>query len=103
MVLSAIDTAIFGPETTILAPLFSLAVLLPAICVAIRRLHDRDMSGWWVLLNLIPLIGFLILFVIYALPGTSGPNRFGPDPLADDEGDDGDSYSASSIPRSGRP
>jgi uncharacterized membrane protein YhaH (DUF805 family) len=75
--------------------------------VAIRRLHDRDMSGWWLLLMLVPVIGSLALLVLYVLPGTPGPNRFGPDPLGndtgwpDDEGDDA-TYSQSSIPRVNR-
>jgi uncharacterized membrane protein YhaH (DUF805 family) len=64
-----------------------VAVLIPSIAVAVRRLHDRDMSGWWylglVVASLIPVVGFLAsiaLLVLLALPGTPGPNRFGPDP-----------------------
>jgi uncharacterized membrane protein YhaH (DUF805 family) len=57
-----------------------LALLLPSISVAVRRLHDIDMSGWWFLLNLIPIIGFLILLFLYCSKGTPGPNRFG-DPV----------------------
>jgi len=45
----------------------------------IKRLRDRDMSGWWVLLNLIPYVGALALFVICVLPGTPGDNSYGPD------------------------
>ena len=101
-VLSTVDSIIFGPDFGVLAPLFGLGVLLPAICVAVRRLHDRDMTGWWVLLYFIPLFGSLILLVLYALPGTDGPNRFGPDPLRNDGDDGNETYSASSIPKSGR-
>lgn len=105
LVASILDTIIFGAENTVLSGLFSLGILLPGICVAVRRLHDRDMSGWWLLLYLVPLIGALVLLVIFALPGTDGPNRFGPSPLGrtkddDDESDGG--YSMSSIPRAGR-
>ena len=67
--------------------LFALAIVIPSIAVTVRRLHDRDMSGWWylgfILGGMIPLIGFIIsiaFIVIMALPGTDGPNRFGPDP-----------------------
>ncbi len=106
LVFSLIDRIILGPEMSLLGFLFSLAILLPAITVAIRRLHDRDMSGWWILLNLIPLIGSLILLILYALPGTEGSNRFGPSPLSDENGrngsDGGGGFSQSSIPRSGR-
>jgi uncharacterized membrane protein YhaH (DUF805 family) len=55
----------------------ALALFLPSLSVAVRRLHDTDMSGWWFLLNLIPIIGFLILLYFYIIKGTPGPNRFG--------------------------
>lgn len=61
--------------------IFGLAVLLPSIAIAIRRLHDLDRSGWWVFLNLIPLIGAIVLLVWFCSRGTVGANRFGPDPL----------------------
>lgn len=66
---------------------FGLASFIPAIAVAVRRFHDRDMSGWWVLgfavLGSLPYVGGLFSLanlVIMALPGTPGTNRFGPDP-----------------------
>jgi uncharacterized membrane protein YhaH (DUF805 family) len=64
-----------------LTGLFELAVFLPTLAVAIRRLHDLDRTGWWILLNFIPLIGWIILLIWYCTKGTDGPNRFGPDPL----------------------
>jgi len=66
----------------LLSGLYSLAVLLPSIAVAVRRLHDTDRSGWWFLLGFIPIIGGIVLLVFYVLEGTRGPNRFGPDPKA---------------------
>jgi len=57
-----------------------LAILVPSIAVQVRRFHDRDMSGWFVLLNFIPYVGSLIVFVFMVLDGTPGPNRYGPDP-----------------------
>lgn len=77
-----LDSAIFGGDTQILGAIFALATLLPSVCVGGRRLHDRDMSAWWLLLWFIPLVGWIIILVIAALPGTDGANRFGPDPLA---------------------
>lgn len=66
----------------VLGGIFALAVLLPGIGVAVRRLHDVERSGWWYLLVLIPLIGALILiFAFFIHRGTEGPNRFGADPL----------------------
>jgi uncharacterized membrane protein YhaH (DUF805 family) len=62
--------------------IFGLAVLLPSIAVGVRRLHDLDRSGWWLLLDLIPLIGWIVLIVWFCGRGTPGANRFGPDPLA---------------------
>ena len=65
-----------------------LGMLLPLISVGVRRLHDRDMSGWWflgvVVAGQIPFVGFIAsiaFLVITCLKGTDGPNRFGPDPL----------------------
>ena len=59
---------------------FALASIIPAIAVQVRRFHDQDKSGWFVLLNFIPIIGGLIVLVMMFLDGTPGPNRFGPDP-----------------------
>jgi uncharacterized membrane protein YhaH (DUF805 family) len=57
--------------------LFALAILVPSIAVAIRRLHDTDKSGWLLLVGLIPFVGFIILLVFYIQEGTSGPNQYG--------------------------
>ncbi len=65
-----------------LAGLFALAVLIPSIAVGVRRLHDIDRTGWWYLLILLPVIGWLVLIYFYIQPGTTGENRFGPDPMA---------------------
>lgn len=72
----------------VLLGVFALATLIPGIAVAVRRFHDRDMSGWWVLgfavLGALPYVGWIASLanvVFMALPGTKGPNRFGEDPL----------------------
>jgi len=62
-----------------------LGILIPSIAVQVRRFHDQDLSGWFVLLGFIPYIGALVIIVFMCLPGTKGDNRFGPDPL-DPEG-----------------
>lgn len=67
---------VYGPLTTILL----LAIIIPGIAVQVRRFHDQDKSGWFVLLGLIPFVGGLIVLVFMCLEGTRGPNRFGPDP-----------------------
>ncbi len=71
-----------GSQSFILFQVISiLALLLPGIAVSIRRLHDTDRSGWWLLIALVPLIGAIVLIVFYVTKGTDGPNQFGDDPL----------------------
>jgi uncharacterized membrane protein YhaH (DUF805 family) len=60
--------------------LLVVALILPSLAVTVRRLHDTDRSGWWVLINFIPFIGVLVLFVFAALDSQPGANRFGPNP-----------------------
>lgn len=60
--------------------LYSLAVFIPNLAVSVRRLHDSDRSGWWILIAFVPFIGGIWLLVLYLIGGTPGPNRFGPDP-----------------------
>ena len=71
-----------------IAIIFFLAALVPSIAVTVRRLHDRNLSGWWylgvIVLGQIPYLGFLIniaFLVFMVMPGDNGPNRFGADPL----------------------
>ena len=64
-----------------LATLFYLATIIPDLAVSVRRLHDTDSSGWWLLLGLVPLIGMIVLIVWWCLEGSKGYNRFGADPL----------------------
>ena len=61
----------------VLSTIASLAMLLPSIAVGVRRLHDIDKTGWWLLIGLIPLIGAIVLIVFFCQQGTEGPNRFG--------------------------
>jgi len=56
-------------------------LFLPGLAVGVRRLHDIDKSGWWLLLGLVPLIGWVFIIIWACTKGTLGPNRFGPDPL----------------------
>lgn len=60
--------------------LYSLAVLIPSFAVSVRRLHDTDRSGWWLLIGLLPLIGPLVLLMFYCIDGDYGDNDYGPDP-----------------------
>ena len=67
----------------VLSLLYSIAVFVPTLAVLVRRLHDTDRSGWWVLIALIPLVGAIVLLVFLILKGNEGDNRFGPDPKAE--------------------
>ncbi|MGL4860846.1 MAG: DUF805 domain-containing protein [Enterobacteriaceae bacterium] len=69
---------LFGWYTT----LYLLITLLPALAVTSRRLHDGNCSAWWLLLYLLPPVGVLFLNLAALRRGTSGDNRFGPDPRA---------------------
>jgi len=71
----------------ILLGIWWLIVIVPGIAVTVRRLHDRDLSGWWylgvIVGSMIPFLGVLVslaFLIVMALPGTPGENRFGPDP-----------------------
>ena len=75
LVIGMIDQAIFGQE--ILGFIFALGVLLPGVAVAARQLRDIDRSGWWLLIALIPLIGWIVLIYWYISEGTPGANQFG--------------------------
>jgi len=66
--------------------LTGLALFLPQLAALVRRLHDTDRSGWWYWIALIPLVGIILLIVWLASRGTSGPNRYGADPLDGDLG-----------------
>ena len=78
LVLAIID-GLIGSQGA-LEVLYSLAVLIPSLAVAVRRLHDTNRSGWWIFISLIPLIG-LIIFIVFAVQdSTPGANRYGPNP-----------------------
>ena len=76
----------FGFSTSLTGPggvvqnLFGLAMFIPSLAVSVRRLHDIDRSGWFLLLLLVPILGWFTLLVMYCLDGNRGYNRFGPDP-----------------------
>ncbi len=66
----------------LLSGIFVLAMILPGIAVCVRRLHDTDRSGWWILIGFVPIIGGIWLLVLMVLDGTSGQNQYGSDPKA---------------------
>lgn len=81
LVVNIVATIVFGAiGLGIVASLISLALLLPALGVLVRRLHDRDMTGWFALAVLVPLLGGLWLLYVCYLEGTDGANQFGEKP-----------------------
>lgn len=64
----------------VVGTLYSLAVLIPSIAVLVRRLHDTDRSGWWVLIGFIPVIGVIVLLVFTIQDSKPGQNQYGDNP-----------------------
>ncbi|PID50513.1 MAG: hypothetical protein CR991_01080 [Proteobacteria bacterium] len=75
-------TGSFSPEIGmgLLSGIYWLAVLIPGIAVSIRRLHDTDRSGWWLLIGLIPIIGAIVLIVFMVQDSKPGQNQYGTNP-----------------------
>lgn len=80
LVLSIVGGIISQTLGLILTYGYMLAVLLPSLAVAVRRLHDTGKSGWFVLLSLIPVVGSIILLVFLVQEGQSADNQYGSDP-----------------------
>ncbi|MFT3666502.1 DUF805 domain-containing protein [Piscinibacter sp.] len=72
-------------DKSILSGLLAIGLLLPSLAVTVRRLHDTDRSGWWILIGLVPAIGGIVLLVFTVLAGTPGSNQYGEDPLGEAE------------------
>jgi len=66
--------------SNIIGSIYSLAVLIPSIAVAVRRLHDTNRTGWWLLLLFIPIVGAIIIIVFMALDSDDGTNQYGENP-----------------------
>ncbi|HTK36316.1 MAG TPA: DUF805 domain-containing protein [Caulobacteraceae bacterium] len=82
LIAAVLDQAVLH-GSPVLQLLVVLALFVPGLALNFRRLHDIDKSAWWLLIGLIPFIGVIVLLVFAILPGTVGPNRFGPDPKAE--------------------
>ena len=95
LALGLVDNLIVGPALGFesgdenarqpLSMLFALILLIPNFALDVRRLHDIDKSGWWLLLAILPFIGLLVLIYWFVQPGTAGTNRFGIDPNENSE------------------
>jgi uncharacterized membrane protein YhaH (DUF805 family) len=79
---TVIDAVVFGTRPQVKGPttvVVTLVLLLPILAVSVRRLHDVNRSGWFLLLGLIPLVGWIVLLVVM-LRDSDGDNRHGPSP-----------------------
>lgn len=71
-----------GHSVDILGVLYSLALIIPSFAIGVRRLHDTNLNGLWVLLGFIPILGWIVLIVLLARKGVVGENAYGPAPLS---------------------
>lgn len=78
--ISLVHNIVANVIVTTISVAWTLFILIPSLAVLVRRLHDTNRSGWWLLLFLLPIIGGIVLFVFTVLPGTVGENDYGDDP-----------------------
>lgn len=79
VILSVLDN-IIGMGIGFIGTLFSLAIFIPSIAVGVRRLHDIGKEGWWLLIGLIPVIGWIVLIYFYVQDSEPGANVYGANP-----------------------
>lgn len=84
IILAVVDamlgTAIGEGAVGVLSLIYALALIIPSLAVAVRRLHDSGRSGWWILICLVPLLGTIALIVFYCMDSEEGDNQYGPNP-----------------------
>ena len=80
LVLGYVNGPLMRGDTPALPAAYIVAVGLPGLAVTVRRLHDTDRSGWWLLILLVPIVGAIVLLVYMATPGGEMANRFGASP-----------------------
>ena len=79
VIASILDRAVFDRNSGAFSVVVGLALLLPSLAVAVRRLHDSGRTGWWLLIGLIPVIGTIVLIIFY-VQDSQGDNKYGPSP-----------------------
>ncbi len=91
LIVMALQTLMFmvggmNPESSLglvisgILGLYGLGVFIPSLAVSVRRLHDTNRSGWWVLIGLVPIIGLIVLIVFYVQDSQPGANQYGDNP-----------------------
>ena len=78
-----VATGQFNQETGVglFSTIFVLIGIYPSIAVAVKRLHDRNRIGWFLLLGIIPIVNIWVVIELWLLKGTTGDNDYGADPL----------------------
>jgi uncharacterized membrane protein YhaH (DUF805 family) len=64
----------------LLGAIYSIAIFIPSMAVTVRRLHDTNRSGWWMLISLVPLVGGIFFLIFMTQDSTPGLNQYGPNP-----------------------
>lgn len=82
IVTNILDSLLLGGMPA-LSLIVALATLVPSLSAGVRRLHDTNRSGWWLLVALVPVVGAFVVVYFCCQPGTEGPNDFGPKPSSD--------------------
>lgn len=75
--LSATAISTIAAIVPLIMLIFQLALFIPLLSVSVRRLHDTDKTGWWLLIGLVPIVGFIVLIVFFIQRGTLVANRYG--------------------------
>ena len=66
----------------VIGRIIGIALIIPTLAVGARRLHDTGRSGWWQLLQLLPIVGTIILIVFWVQDSNAGENQYGANPKA---------------------
>jgi len=82
LVLGFIDSifGLYSDGMGFLSAIYGLVVLIPALALSVRRLHDTNRSGWWLLVLFIPIVGIFVFLYFMIQDSTPGANRYGPNP-----------------------
>jgi uncharacterized membrane protein YhaH (DUF805 family) len=70
----------YSGSVGIIGGIVNLLLLLPWLAVGVRRLHDTNRTGWWLLIGLVPIVGAIVLLVFFVMDGTHGMNSYGASP-----------------------
>ena len=87
MVVSFVVPLLDSTQSGLISILAVLGLYIPVLAVQVRRLHDINRSGWWILISFVPIVGAILLLVWHCSKGTQGDNRFGKDPLGSEPND----------------